>query len=87
MEFLLGWQTSWDRIQAIINRHCVFFHEDVIFIICVDNSIFLGSSDKQLMNVITELQNLNLDIEDQGHPANYAGVNIKHLKDDSIELS
>jgi hypothetical protein len=33
------------------------------------------------------LQNLNLDIEDQGHPADYVGVNIKRLRDGSIELS
>ncbi len=39
------------------------------------------------MNIITKLQNLDLDIEDQGHPADYVGVNIKHLRDGSIELS
>jgi hypothetical protein len=52
----------------------------------VDNGIFLGSSDEQLANIITESQNLDLDIEDQGHPANYVGVNIKCFRDGSIEL-
>ncbi len=33
------------------------------------------------------MQNLDLDIEDQGHPANYVRVNIKRLRDSSIELS
>jgi hypothetical protein len=33
------------------------------------------------------LQNLDLNIEDQGHPANYVGVNIKRRRDGSIELS
>jgi hypothetical protein len=32
-------------------------------------------------------QYLKLSIEDQGHPANYVGVNIKKLKDGIIELS
>jgi hypothetical protein len=40
-----------------------------------------------LTNIITELQNLDLDIKDQGHPADYVGVNIKRLRDGSIELS
>jgi hypothetical protein len=66
---------------------CVFYRGEVIFIVYVDNGIFLGSSDKQLSGIITELRNLDLDIEDQGHPADYVGVNIKRMKDGSIGLS
>ncbi len=33
------------------------------------------------------MRNLDLDIEDQGHPADYFGVNIKRMKDGSIGLS
>ncbi len=33
------------------------------------------------------MRNLELDIEDQGHPADYIGVNIKRIKDSSIKLS
>ena len=33
------------------------------------------------------MQNLELDIEVQGHPAGYVGVNIKRIKDGSIKLS
>ena len=33
------------------------------------------------------MRNLDLDIEDQGHPADYIGVNIKQMKDGSMELS
>jgi hypothetical protein len=46
----------------------------------VDGGIFLGSDDSQLQEVIKEIQNLGLNIEDQGHPADYIGVNIKKLK-------
>ncbi len=55
--------------QSLIDD-CVFYRGDIIFIIYVDDGIFLGSSDKQLTNIITKLQNIDLDIEDQGHPAN-----------------
>jgi hypothetical protein len=72
--------------QSLI-EDCVFYCGDVIFIVYVDKGIFLGSSNKQLTNIITELQNLDLDIEDQGHLADYVGVSIKPLRDDSIELS
>ncbi len=72
--------------QSLIND-CVFYHGDVIFIVYVDDGIFFGSSDEQLSGIINEMRNLELDIKDQGHPADYVGVNIKRIKDGSIELS
>jgi hypothetical protein len=66
---------------------CVFYCGDVIFIVYVNDGIFLGLSDKQLSGIINEMRNLKLDIKDQGHPADYVGVNIKRIKDGSIELS
>jgi hypothetical protein len=53
----------------------------------VDNGIFLGSNDLQLQDFIKEIQNLGLNIEDLGHPADYVGVNIKKLKDGSYEFT
>jgi hypothetical protein len=47
----------------------------------------LGSSDEQLSGIINKMRNLELDIEDQGHPADYIGDNIKRIKDGSIKLS
>ncbi len=66
---------------------CVFFHSDVIFMVYVDDGIFLGSNDSQLQEVIKEIQNLGLNISDQCHPVDYVGVNIKKLKDDSYEFT
>jgi hypothetical protein len=51
----------------------------------MDEVIFLGSDDLQLQDVIKEIQDQELNIEDQGHPANYVGVNIKKLQDGSDE--
>ncbi len=53
----------------------------------VDDGIFLGSYDSQLQEVIKEIQNIGLNIEDQGHPADYVGVNIKKLKGGSHEFT
>ncbi len=43
----------------------------------MDDGIFLGNDDVQLLHAIKEIQGLGLNIEDQGHPADYVGVSIK----------
>jgi hypothetical protein len=53
----------------------------------MDDGIFLGSKDLQLQEVIKEIQDLGLNIEDQGHPMDYVGVNIKKQKDGSYEFT
>jgi hypothetical protein len=53
----------------------------------VDDGIFLGSNDLQLQEVIKKIQNLGLNIEDQGCPTDYVGVNIKKQKDGSCEFT
>ena len=65
---------------------CVFYKEKVIFIVYVYDGLLLGDSDEQLTRVIKELQVVDLDIEDQGHPADYTGVNIKKHADGSYEF-
>jgi hypothetical protein len=56
---------------------CVFYRNDVIFMVYVDNDIFLGDDDSKLQQAIKDIQDTGLNIEDQGHPADYVGVNIK----------
>ncbi len=53
----------------------------------VDDGIFLGSSNLQHQEVIKEIQDLGLNIEDQGHPADNISVNIKKLKDGFHEFT
>jgi hypothetical protein len=53
----------------------------------VDDGIFLGKDDEQLKADICEIQESGLNIEDQGHPSDYIGVNIKKLKDGSYEFT
>jgi hypothetical protein len=57
--------------------NCVFFCNDIIFMVYVDNGIFLSNNDSKLQDAIKEIQDLGLNIEDQDHPADYVGVNIK----------
>ncbi len=53
----------------------------------MDDGIFLGSNDSQLQEVIKEIKELGLNIEDQGHPVDYVGVNINKFKDGSYEFT
>jgi len=65
--------------QPSLIDECVFFRDDVIFIMYVDDGIFLGPNDQRLTNIIREIRKAGLDIEDQGHPVDYVGVTItKH---------
>ena len=85
-EYLIEKLRSIGFTQSLIDE-CVFYCDDVIFIVYVDDGIFVGSSEAQLANIVTELRNIGLDIEDQGHPSDYVGVNIKQLANGSIEFS
>jgi hypothetical protein len=84
--FLVDKLTSIGFTMSLIDD-CVFFCDDIIFMVYVDDGIFLGNDDSQLHEVIKKIQDLGLNIEDQGHPADYVGVDIKKLKDGSYELT
>jgi hypothetical protein len=66
---------------------CIFFRDDIIFMVYVNDGIFLGNNDLRLQDAIKEIQDLGLNIEDQDHPADYVGVNIKKLRDGSYEFT
>jgi hypothetical protein len=66
---------------------CVFFRDDVFFMVYVDVGIFIGNNDTQLQAIIKEIQGLGLNIKDQGHPADYVGVSIKKVNDGSYEFT
>ncbi len=65
--------------QSLIDD-CVFYRGDTIFIVYVYNRIVIGDNNDQILAIIAQIQSLGLKIEDQGHPADYIGVNIKRLK-------
>jgi hypothetical protein len=72
--------------QSLVDE-CIFYRGEVIFIVYVNDGIFLAKSNDQMSIAIKELKNLKLKIEDQWHPADYVGVNIKRHKDGTYELT
>ena len=66
---------------------CVFVHSKCVFVLYVDDDIFM-SPDKILIDkAIKDLIAVGLKIKDQGYPCDYIGVNIKKNDDRSIKLS
>ena len=57
------------------------------FMVYVDDGIFLGPNDKKLNDAICEISAAGLDIEDRGHPVDYAGVMITKHNNGCIEFT
>eukprot|EP00804_Cyclotella_cryptica_P009014 CCRYP_003117-RA/>CCRYP_003117-RA protein AED:0.26 eAED:0.33 QI:0/0/0/1/0/0/3/0/307 len=73
--------------QSSLIGECVFYRDDIIFIVYVDDGLFFGSDDDTLSLIIKRLRDSGLNIEDQGHPADYVGVNIKRTRDGNYEFT
>jgi hypothetical protein len=69
--------------QSLI-EDCIFYRDNFIFIVYVEDGIFLGPLDQQLRDIINELRNLKLSIEDQCYPADYVGVSIRNSRTVSL---
>ncbi len=87
VELIPRGQTHIHSIHMSLLDDCVFFCDDIIFMVYVDDGIFLGSNNLQLQEVIKEIQDLGLSIQDQGHQADYVGFNIRKLKDGLYEFT
>jgi hypothetical protein len=69
-------------------RNPIAFHAEMMGDIMYLQQVLKQPYAKEFVQaVIKEIQNLGLNIEDQGHPADYVGVNIKKLKDGSYEFT
>ena len=78
-QFLVDKLRSIGFKQSMIDE-CVFYRGTTIFIVYVDDGLVLDTRESKLVNFVKEIQDLGLNVEDQGHPADYVGVNIKRDK-------
>eukprot|EP00804_Cyclotella_cryptica_P025617 CCRYP_002840-RA/>CCRYP_002840-RA protein AED:0.13 eAED:0.13 QI:0/0/0/0.5/1/1/2/0/290 len=65
----------------------MFYLDDITFIVYVDDGLFFGSDDDTLSLLIKKLRDSGLNIEDQGHPADYVRVNIRKTHDSTYEFT
>ena len=56
---------------------CVFYRGTTIFVVYVDDGLCIDPSQARLNRLVKEINDTGLKIEDQGHPADYIGVNIR----------
>lgn len=65
---------------------CSFYRGDVMFVVYVDDNIFVSPSDQHITDAINEIKHQKLDIEDQGDLNDYFGVNVTTLENGDIKL-
>ena len=73
-------------IQSLVDE-CVFYQDDVFFIVYVNDGMLFSNSDDRVTHIIQQMKDKGLNIEDQGHPADYVGINIKKLCDGTYEFT
>ena len=64
----------------------MFYRGNLVFLVYIDDGIFFSLDGTSIDNLIKELQYSKLKLEDQGHPADCVGVNIKKQGDGSYEF-
>ncbi|KAL7486159.1 LOW QUALITY PROTEIN: hypothetical protein ACHAW6_011753 [Cyclotella cf. meneghiniana] len=73
----------------LIETFCtiVFYHDDIIFNVYVDDGIFLEPNDCKLTQTINKISKTCLEIVDHCHPADYYGVVITKHNTGYIKLT
>ena len=66
---------------------CVFYRGKTIYMLYTDDSILAGPCQKEIDQVVKDLQKANLNVTDEGDVQDFLGVNIKKLDDGNIQLS
>ena len=66
---------------------CVFYCDSLVFLVYADKGIFVSLDGSNIVNTIKEVQRENLKIEDQGHPEDYVGVNIRRLANNTYKFT
>ena len=84
MESGPGWQLLAIYFSQSLVNECVFNHNDIIFIVYVDDELFLGPSDYRLTAMMEGLKESGLNIL---KIKVIIGINIKKHRDGTYEFS
>ena len=66
---------------------CVFYHGNVMYVLCTDDSILAGPCPKEIDRIIERMRNAKLDITIEGDLEDFLGVNIDRRDDGTIHLT
>jgi hypothetical protein len=88
VEWIYGSEASHSiGFEPSLIDECVFYRDDVIFIVYVDDGIFISGDDDAITRAIRDITESGLEIEDQGHPSDYVGVSIKKHQNGYCEFT
>lgn len=73
-------------VQSKVDE-CVFYKEDIVYVLYTDDSIIAGPDKAKVDQVIEEIKKAKLDITIEGDIQDFLGVNIKRHKDGKITYS
>jgi hypothetical protein len=73
-------------VQSKVDE-CVFYRDGVIFMVYVDDAIFLCLNMGKIYQAILELRAAGYDIEDMGDLNDYLGINFESLPGGKVKLS
>jgi hypothetical protein len=73
--------------QPSVIDPCIYYKRNVVFLLYVDDGIFLSPSKKAIDQCIQELKDADFDIEDQGDICDYLGVQVHKDKKGRIHLT
>ena len=66
---------------------CVFYRGKTMYVLYTDDSLLAGPDQKEIDQIIVDLQKANLNITDEGDIQDFLGINITMRKDKSILLT
>ena len=72
--------------QSIIDE-CVFYKEDMIYVLYIDDSILAGPSEQQIQATIKQMQEAGLQLTIEGDLEDFLGLNIDCTSKGAIQLT
>ena len=72
--------------QSIIDE-CVFYKEDMIYVLYTDDRILAGLSEQQIQATIKQMQEVGLQLTIKGYLEDFLGVNIDRTSKGEIHLT
>ena len=72
--------------QSIIDE-CVFYKEDIIYVLYTDDSILAGPSEQRIQATIKKMQEVGLQLTIEGDLEDFLGVNIDRTSRGAIHLT
>ena len=86
MEWTSESRITWTRLQKSIVDPCLYFKDNLICDIYVNDTIFWSPSDSKIDQIISGLKGLNFEFTDEGDVDSFLGIKIDTTDDDTVTM-